>query len=268
MKTQLIQEPEIDKALIKRSFEKAACHYNQFTSLQRTIGDRLMKNHVSQSGKETNVLDIGAGTGYLTGKILRAMPSVNVVALDLSIGMLQQTRINLNHERLGFVTADADKLSVRSASMDKVFSNLAFQWCSNLPMTFSASYAALKPKGQFVFATFGPNTLRELKKSWLSADTLTHVNNFVDHKTVESNLKTSGFVDVIVKIEKIVLYYQSPKQLMLDLKGMGAHNINSGRQHGLTGVDAYKKMIAAYEKLRTKEGVPATFEAIYAYANK
>ena len=55
---------------------------------------------------------------------------------------------------------------------------------------------------------------------------------------------------------------------MLDLKGMGAHNINSDRQHGLTGVGAYKEMIGSYEKLRTKEGIPATFEAIYAYANK
>ena len=268
MKTQLIQEPVMDKALIRRSFEQAASHYNQFTSLQRTIGDRLMNSHVSLSGEEANVLDIGAGTGYLTNKILKVMPPANVVALDLSVGMLHQTRANLIQERLGFVAADADKLSIRQASMDKVFSNLAFQWCSDLSVTFKESYGALKPKGQFVFATFGPNTLYELKESWLSADTHTHVNNFIDHKTIGRNLKTAGFTDVIVKTEEIVLYYQSPKQLMLDLKGMGAHNINSGRQHGLTGVGAYKKMVDSYEKLRTKEGVPATFEAIYAYANK
>ena len=268
MRAQRTQELVMDKALIRRSFEQAASHYNQFTSLQRTIGDRLMSGNVRPIGEEGNVLDIGAGTGYLTDKIFKAMPSANVVALDLSVGMLRQTRANVTQERLRVVAADADKLSVRPASLDKVFSNLAFQWCSNLSITFNESYAALKPKGQFVFATFGPNTLRELKASWQSADTVTHVNEFVDHKTIEENLKASGFNNVMVETEDIVLYYESPKQLMLELKGMGAHNINSDRQHGLTGVGAYKTMINSYEKLREGNGIPATFQAIYAYANK
>jgi malonyl-CoA O-methyltransferase len=66
--------------------------------------------------------------------------------------------------------------------------------------------------------------------------------------------------------EDIVMYYESPKELMLSLKGMGAHNINQGRNRGLTGVTAYKTMLNDYERLRSKKGIPATFQAVYVEA--
>jgi len=49
---------------------------------------------------------------------------------------------------------------------------------------------------------------------------------------------------------------------------MGAHNINRGRRLGLTGVQRFKSMLLEYEALRTKQGVPATFQAVYVYAEK
>jgi len=64
------------------------------------------------------------------------------------------------------------------------------------------------------------------------------------------------------------MHYDTPKQLMLDLKGMGAHNVNKGRRKGLTGIHAFKSMLLAYERLRVTEGIPATYEAVYVYAQK
>ena len=95
-----------------------------------------------------------------------------------------------------------------------------------------------------------------------------HVNSFVDISLIEQYLQAAGFVDVSVISEDIVMYYESPKQLMLDLKGMGAQNINQGRNQGLMGVKAFKSMIKTYESLRADKGIPATFQAIYCYAKK
>ncbi|PCI68470.1 MAG: malonyl-[acyl-carrier protein] O-methyltransferase BioC [Piscirickettsiaceae bacterium] len=269
MTTSVFIADSLDKGLVRRSFEQAAGHYNQFTGLQREIGDCLMQRHILDQSFVGNVLDIGAGTGYLTQQLVRAFPAARVHALDISLGMLQQTRgYVMADEKLELVCADVDQLSFIGNSMDVVCSNLALQWCSDLSTTYAQVFDVLKPKGEFVFATFGPNTLQELKRAWQSADDAVHVNSFVAENEIVGYLNAAGFDDISVSSEDLLMYYESPKQLMLDLKGMGAHNINKGRQPGLTGVTAYKKMLNTYEALRTNKGIPATFQAIYASATK
>jgi malonyl-CoA O-methyltransferase len=54
---------------------------------------------------------------------------------------------------------------------------------------------------------------------------------------------------------------------MRDLKVLGAHNINPGRNPGLTGRRALKTMMEAYERFRQQDGLlPATYEVIYGHA--
>jgi len=67
----------------------------------------------------------------------------------------------------------------------------------------------------------------------------------------------------------ITLTYQTMIGLMRDLKGIGAHNIDSERQKGLMGKNKFNALKAEYEKFRNREGVlPATYEVIYGHAWK
>jgi hypothetical protein len=54
--------------------------------------------------------------------------------------------------------------------------------------------------------------------------------------------------------------------LMQELKAIGAHNLNSERPRGLMGRGALRKMTAAYETCRTEQGLPATWQVVYATA--
>lgn len=265
----MLKQALLDKGLVARSFEQASSHYNQFTSMQRIIGDRLMSEVVDSRAGVRRVLDIGAGTGYLTNKLVALYPLASVHAVDISSGMLAQTRQHVKAaQSLQLVCSDADNLSFTGASMDAVFSNVAFQWCGNLSRTFAEAYAVLKHGGQFAFSTFGPKTLYELKAAWASADDAVHVNSFATQQSIEEYLHSVGFRRCTVHVEDVLMYYSSPRELMVGLKGMGAHNINQGRQQGLTGVGAYKVMLSEYEKRRTRQGIPATFQAIYVSAYK
>ena len=255
-----------NKSEVRKSFEIASEHYNCFTALQRTIGDKLLEQYLPNKRKE-KAIDVGAGTGYLTKKITELGLVEDIFALDISQGMLRQTRQNMRAiHPAGLICADAESLSFESDSVDAVYSNLAFQWCSNLQQVFIESSRVLKRGGLFVFSTFGEKTLFELKDSWRMADEGVHVNSFVGVKEIEQNLKAVGFKNVTVYSENIEMFYDSPKQLMLGLKGMGAHNMNKNRKRSLTGARAFKEMLATYEIMRTKKGIPATFEAVYCYA--
>jgi malonyl-CoA O-methyltransferase len=51
----------------------------------------------------------------------------------------------------------------------------------------------------------------------------------------------------------------------MELKNVGAHNINAGKQNTLTGKQHLQALYAAYEDYRQADGtVPATWEIIRA----
>jgi malonyl-CoA O-methyltransferase len=71
----------------------------------------------------------------------------------------------------------------------------------------------------------------------------------------------------VMDMEHITLTYRYSMDLMRDLKVLGAHNINPGRNPGLTGRRALKTMMEAYERFRQQDGLlPATYEVIYGHA--
>ncbi len=269
MSTDVFQTQAFSKEMVRQSFDDASQGYNQFTSLQRLIGDRLLAQCGARTQTFKRVLDIGSGTGYLTKKLSELEAVENLYALDIAAGMLQQTKRNLgDYQVKGLICADAEKLPLTDKVMTTICSNVAFQWCDDLAKVFGQAHRVLETGGSFVFSTFGPSTLHELKASWQTIDKAVHVNSFVNESEIRENLLLAGFKNISIVSEDIVKYYDSPKQLMLDLKGMGAHNINRGRRLGLTGVQRFKSMLLEYEALRTKQGIPATFQAVYVYAEK
>ena len=85
----------------------------------------------------------------------------------------------MNSQKLK-VCADSYQLPLKSNSVDFVVSNLMMQWCSDLKTLFYECHRVLKPQGLILFTTFGPETLKELKRSWSVVDSSPHVNEFID----------------------------------------------------------------------------------------
>jgi malonyl-CoA O-methyltransferase len=66
--------------------------------------------------------------------------------------------------------------------------------------------------------------------------------------------------------ERLTLEYPDVLSLMRELKGIGAHNVASHRQHGLTGKTRLQSMLQAYEVFRRGDRYPASYEIIYGTA--
>ena len=183
----------LPKTRIKRSFAAASVTYDSVAGLQRTVGKELLQS-IDATKLTGTLLDLGCGTGFLTGELLAHSNHETTIALDIALSMLQTTQSKLADKRnIIYVCADAEQLPLAGQSIDSVFSNLALQWCRNLEAVFTGIKRALKPDGQLVFSTFGPQTLHELKSAWAAVDNYNHVNAFYSEAQLKQFLQQAGF---------------------------------------------------------------------------
>lgn len=141
------------------------------------------------------------------------------------------------------------------------------QWCDDLDAVFQEFRRVLRPEGLLMFTTFGPDTLKELRHAWQTADRNTqHVNMFIDMHDIGDALIRAGFGQPVMDVENFTLTYDKPMGVLKDLKAIGATNASLERQHGLTGKHKFSQMLQAYETLRDAGKIPATYEVIHGHA--
>ncbi len=257
----------LDRQRIQRAFTRAAADYEQTAVLQRQVGDLLLERLQVVQGEPARVLDVGAGTGRLTGLVKKRYPKAEVIALDLSPGMLREARRHAGWWRpFRRVAGDAQALPIADASIDLVVSNLCLQWCGDLKSALHEFRRVLKPGGWLLFTSFGPDTLKELRAAWGAADQRAHVHVFLDMHDVGDAVLAQGFVDPMFDVERYALTYADARTLMRELKTIGAGNAAAERARGLTGRQAYARMLAAYEAQRRDGRLPASYEVIFGQA--
>ena len=265
-------DKQIDKHLVRASFNRAAQHYDKAAVLQREVGNNMLERLDDIRMQPATILDVGAGTGFCATALSERYPKANIILLDLAPAMLQHARQKRNwreklfSRRQSYLCADAETLPLADNSVDMLFSNLTLQWCEDLAGTFAEFQRVLKPDGMLLFSSFGPDTLKELRHSWHSVDANVHVHRFLDMHDVGDALLYSGFADPVMDVERYTLTYPDVYQLMRELKALGAHNAAYHRPHALTGRNKLKAMIGAYEQYRANGVLPASYEVVFGHA--
>jgi malonyl-CoA O-methyltransferase len=275
-------ESELDFAEVRRAFDQAAASYDAHAVLQREVCDRLLARLDYMSLQPERVLDIGSGTGYGLAHLRTRYAVAELWALDIAPAMLSAARARLprpnwaqrtlshllssNGPRHHAVCADMDRLPLAASSMNLVWSSLALQWAQDLEATLKGFHQVLAPGGLLIFATFGPDTLKELRSAFAAIDDAPHVNQFIDLHDIGDMLINAGFSSPVMEMEMLTLTYGDLKALMRDLKGIGAHNAAASRRRGLLGKSAWARLEQAYESHRLDGRLPATFEVIYGHA--
>jgi malonyl-CoA O-methyltransferase len=256
----------IDKGRASRSFERAATHYDRVAVLQRELADRLVERLDYVRLEPQRILDLGAGTGHAIDALHRRYRRARVIALDFAHGMLLQARKRGGWLRRPWcVCADAESLPLADGAVDLIVSNATLQWC-DLERAFGECLRVLRPGGLFLFTTFGPDTLKELRQAWSEVDGDTHVSPFLDMHDIGDALVRARFADPVMDVERLTLTYAHTRDLMRDLKLLGAHNATHERPRALTGRARLAAVERAYERHRDAGRLPASYEAVYGHA--
>ncbi|OFZ71102.1 MAG: malonyl-[acyl-carrier protein] O-methyltransferase BioC [Betaproteobacteria bacterium RBG_16_58_11] len=267
---------QIDKRLMRRAFEHAAHSYDQAAVLQREVNQRMLERLDWVKLDPHWVLDAGAGTGVGARALASRYPKARVLGLDIAQTMLQVARDRdpwwkrslsyLTGNLPQYVGGDISRLPLKTSSVNLLWSNLALQWCDDLQSAFSEFQRVLAPGGLLMFSTFGPDTLRELRQAFSGLDGHTHVNRFVDLHDIGDQLLYAGFSAPVMDMDMMTVTYPDVTALLRELKAIGAHNVTSGRGHGLMGKRKWQAMLQRYELLRKDGRLPATFEVVYGHA--
>lgn len=150
-----------DKNLVKKRFSRSLSTYAESADIQRSMAEKLTGMIVRQGTSFPKVLEIGAGSGILTGmldgKITWNARTVNDLAEDCA-------PFHTGRLHTVFVAGDAETLDWGDTAFDLICSNAVFQWFADLPAFLRKSKKILSPGGMLAFTSFGPENLRELKQ--------------------------------------------------------------------------------------------------------
>jgi malonyl-CoA O-methyltransferase len=256
-----------DKNRVARSFGLAAEKYDQYAHLQRDIADKMFAGRSVKNASE--VLDLGSGTGYCARKISLDNPSATVTSMDLAEAMVSYAKQNRQLDQAqkeckeSWLCGDAEHLPFSPDSFDLVVSNLTIQWCAYPQQVFKELFRVLKPGAQAWVSTLAEKTLLELKQSWASIDSYMHVNNFLSCDNILQSVKGQPFSSIKYAHSQEIYFYDSLGMLTGELKGIGAHNQNTGQASGLTGKKKLKNLKQAFEKNNIPgKGIPVTYDLV------
>lgn len=251
---------------MRRAFARAAPAYERVAWLQREVGDRLLARLDVIKLVPAKILDLGCGSGFCTRALRKRYRKAEVIGLDIAPAMLREARRRdgwLRHSR--WVGGDAERLPFTTGSFDMVISNFSLQWCDP-DRVFQEVARVLRPGGLFMFTSFGPDTLRELRQAWAAVDGAPHVHGFIDMHDLGDALVRAHLAEPVMDVDRLTLTYADVMSLLRELKGLGAHNVAHDRPRALTGKGRFARFRAAYEAQARDGRIPATYEVVYGQA--
>ncbi|WP_410511372.1 malonyl-ACP O-methyltransferase BioC [Paenibacillus sp. BR2-3] len=277
------------KTAIGRQFNRSAAgSYDIHAHVQRIMANKLVKSlekwTYEGDSNRPDILEIGCGTGTLTEIVINQWPCLSITALDIAPTMIlaaeQRVRSsaenNLCHNNrqpscVHFLHADVEMWAANapSSSFDLIISNACFQWLSRPKQTLEHLHRLLRTGGLLAFATFGPDTFRELHTAFDAVyraggmKPQRHGLSFLTADQWRNMLEETGFSNIQVERLLQTEEHASARDFLLSVKALGASTSEAASSHGFGSRRLFANMYKEYEsKFSTSGGVTATYDVL------
>lgn len=209
-------------------------------------------------------LDLGAYHGLL-GRTVGALPSVGEVFYAESVFDYARRCPRPS------LVCDEDLLPFKDASLNLIVSGLALHRVNDLPGSLVQIRRALAPDGLFMAAALGARALIELREALLEAEgeidggASPHVSPFGDVREYGALLQRTGFALPVADAEDLTVVYDSPRDLMHEIRALGGGNVLLARSK----TPLHRRTLERAEEIyRARHGTPdgkikATFQFVF-----
>ncbi len=253
---------------MKTDFARAAASYDEAAVLARETGARMAQRLDYTNISPKRVADIGCATGDGIRELQKRYGSAQPLAIDLALPMLRAVRartprlLRMAQRGPRLVNADVRALPLAAGSLGLVWSNLMLHWLDDPLPAFREFHRVLEVGGLLSFATFGPDTLKELRAACAKVGAGDTVRAFPDMHDLGDMLVAAGFADPVMDMEMITLTYGSPRPFLADQRHLGVRNALLGQQSWQN----WRRVFAAWA--RQDGRLPASFEIVFGHAWK
>jgi SAM-dependent methyltransferase len=151
------------------------------------------------------VLELGCGMGAFARYCAEQGGARRVVGVEVSERMLEVARQQNAHERVVYVQAPMETVSLPEASFDLAVSSLALHYIGDYAAVVRRVHSWLKPGGLFVFSVEHPLVTAQAKmQGWVKDDEGRKSHWPVDDYGTEGRREQHWFVDGVVKYHRRV----------------------------------------------------------------
>jgi malonyl-CoA O-methyltransferase len=272
---------------VRRQFDRRATRPDPADFLLREVERRMFERLDLVRLQPSRLVDVGCGLGDGVRRLRARWPQAEALGIDLSPRRIAQARA-MDRPGLGtwaqslarrltlrsdapasggplarYIAGDAHRLPLSDASVDLVWSNLAFHWFDDVPAALAEWYRVIRPDGLLMFSALGVDSLAELRRAGLALPTLPDLHDVGDA------LVAAGFAEPVMDVERLTVTWTEPARMLAELRGLGG-DARRGRPRGLATPGRRDRALAGLAA-PLRGGDPAaplsvSFELVYGHA--
>lgn len=210
---------------VKKAFSRSPGFYHEHAAVQRQIASDLLFL-IPKALAPRRILEVGSGTGLLTGLLLEKFPGVKIHAIDISSSMIEFAQENLpGAVHVNWILGDICEFEA-SEPYDLVISSAALHWVSPLQDALSAVRRCVqRDGGEFVASFMIQGTLQELHT--LRAE-------LFPEKPALTTLPSVEAVQACCRNAEVEVNFQEERKYIQEFANSGEF-IRSVNRMGLTG---------------------------------
>jgi malonyl-ACP O-methyltransferase BioC len=242
----------MNKNIIEKRFQKNSSTYEQNAMVQREMTGKLVEKLTALCGNTfPRILEIGCGTGFLTGRVVRYLNYKKLYVNDLVPDF--RRKVLKMDPGLTFIPGDAEEIAL-PRSLDLVISSASFQWLEDLPGFVERLAEYSNPGGILAFSTFGPENYREIRELTGKGLDYFSITDF-------QNILEKEFEVLSLEEEEKKLTFDSGLEVLRHMKRTGVNSLEKtswGRKEILNFCREYENQFS------NKDKVGLTYHPIYA----
>jgi malonyl-CoA O-methyltransferase len=239
---------------IRRRFDRAGAGYEASARVQREVAIRLAE--ACPRHLDGPVLEIGAGSGFLTRLLAPRLTVGPYVALDLSPGMLAPAAMP-GADKLA---ADGERPPLTPGTFAFLASASAMQWYADPIRSLPTDLALLRPGGGFALAIFVTGTLAELAETSQATGfgSVLPMREAAFYRRILEGMP--GFTWTMEERRHVVTH-DSVVALLKSLKGAGVTHTPGAK---MASAGRYRDFVRVYaERFAVPGGVAASYAVAY-----